>query len=302
MLKLCKGVLSMQIVGLDLGYTYTKSSNMDIFPSLCTKTEPLLGGKSVAFDGEIYYVGDGTGTIDLNKVDAEVTKACLFYALSLIPDKDIYLVTGLPISQYRTQEQDFKNMILDSRYKAVTADGKSKLICVNDVIVFPQGAGALYSQDINSDAIVIDVGGRTVDIAYFELNKGKRKLEKSGTLYNGMLSLYTDIIAHVNTKYELSLPPKYAEHILLNGLTIDGEPQDISFLAPTIAEHVDKICGEVKVNYPYKTTDIYLCGGGGEILHKAFERRFKGITLMENSQFANAIGFKKVGETIWRRA
>lgn len=291
----------MQIVGLDLGYTYTKTSNMDIFPSLCTKTEPLLGGQPVTFDGETYYVGDGTGTVDLNKIDAEVTKACLFYALSLMSDKDINLVTGLPISQYRTQEQEFKDMILSNRFKSVSANGKTKMVYINDVIVFPQGAGALYSQDINSDAIVIDVGGRTVDIAYFELNKEKRKLEKSGTLYSGMLSLYTEIIAQVNTKYELSLPPKYAEHVLLNGLTIEGEEQDISFLAPTIAEHVDKICEEVRVNYPHKTTDIYLCGGGGEILYRAFDRRFKGIKLMENSQFANAIGFRKVGEAIWQR-
>ncbi|HWP50127.1 MAG TPA: ParM/StbA family protein [Clostridia bacterium] len=291
----------MTIVGIDLGYTYTKTSDGDIFPSMCTQSKPILGGKQITFDEQTYFMGEGIGTVDVNKIDSDVTKACLMYALGKLPANDsVKLVTGLPIGQYQTQETAFKKMILDNRYKTVVVDECRRTIYIDDVKIYPQGAGALYSQNIPGDAILVDIGGRTVDIAFFGVSGNKRKLEKSCTLYDGMLVLYSAIIEQVNANYDLTLPAKYAENILIRGLTIEGEPRDISFLAPTISVHVERICEAIRLNYPYKTTSIYLCGGGGEILKKAFERRFKHVSLMENSQFANAIGFRKVGEMIWQ--
>lgn len=290
----------MTIAGIDLGYTYTKTSNGDIFPSACTQARPLLGGKELLMDENIYYIGDGVGTVDVNKVNCTLTKACLMYALSLFPVTDGFkVVTGLPIGQYQTQESQLKSMILANRYKTIVAEGVKRTIIIDDVKIYPQGAGALYAQNIPGDAIIVDIGGRTVDIAYFGLSGNRRKLENSCTLYDGMLVLYLAVIGQVNARFDLTLPPAHAENILLRGLTVDGAPQDITFLAPIITAHVDKICEQIRLNCPYKTTEIYLCGGGAQILKKAIEKRLKNVTLMDNSQFANALGFKKVGERLW---
>ncbi len=291
----------MSIVGVDLGYTYTKNSSMNIFPSKCTKSEPILGGTKISINGDTYFVGDGESTVELNKIDHDITKSCLMYSLTNCFDGSPFdIVTGLPISQYKNQKDSFKEMINKNRRNHVLINGVEIPITIRNVEIYPQGAGALYSQCIFDDAIIIDIGGRTVDIAYFDISEHKRKLVKSNTLFDGMLVLYSKIITQVNNKYELTLPADYAEKILLNGLTVDGEKQDISFLKPTISEHVNRIFEEVRLNYPHTTTTIYLCGGGSKLLKNAFSKRFKNIVLMDNSQFANAIGFKKVGESIWK--
>ncbi|MEG0944407.1 MAG: ParM/StbA family protein [Angelakisella sp.] len=292
----------MPIVGVDLGYTYTKTSEMLKFESKISEVEPLLGGKRLKIDGCTYFMGEGKGTVDLNKIDSVITKACLFYALGKVKTgaEGFKIVTGLPIAQYQTLQEGLKQMILNNRYKMISVDLEpDKRIYIEDVKVYPQGAGALYGQNIVGDAIVVDIGGRTVDIAYFSIQDGVRKLTKSETLFDGMLTLYSSIINRVNAKYMINLQPEYSQNILINGLTIDGDKQDIGFLKPVISEHIEGICNEIRLNYPANTTTIYLCGGGAELLEGAFKRHFKDIQKLNNSQFANAIGYKKVGEAIW---
>lgn len=292
----------MPIVGIDLGYTYTKTSELVKFESKITEVEPLFGGKKLKIDGCTYYIGEGRGTLELNKIDSTVTKACLFYALGKMRTgvEGFKIVTGLPIGQYKTLQNEFRRMLLDNNYKTISVDSEpEKRIYIEDVKIYPQGAGALFGQNIVGDAIVVDIGGRTVDIAYFSIQDGVRKLIKSETLYDGMLALYSTIINHVNAKHMLNLPVEYAQNILNTGLVIDGEKQDVSFLKPILTEHIENICNEIRINYPANTTPIYLCGGGAELLDNAFGKHFKNIQKFNNSQFANAIGFKKVGETIW---
>lgn len=294
----------MSIIGADLGYTYTKTSDMVIFPSKYTEVQPLLGGRKLKIDGSSYYVGDGNGTVELNKIDSDVTKVCLFYALgkSRIDANGVKLVTGLPIAQYQKHKDEFKKMLLDNRYKTIAVDDSpEKRIYIDDVKIYPQGAGALYGQNVTTDAIVVDIGGRTVDIAYFSITDNIRKLEKSGTLYSGTLALYSEIASTVNARYDLSLNENEAQRILTQGLTINGESQDVLFLKPVLSDHIKNICEHIRVNYPANTTPIYLCGGGALLLQKVFEQQFKNIKMLENSQFANALGFKRVGEAIWQK-
>lgn len=292
----------MSIIGIDLGYDYTKTSDYLLFASRCTESQPLLGGKKLKIDGNTYYIGEGRGTVELNKIESDVTKACLFYALgkSQLGNEGIKIVTGLPIGHFQTQQDELKHMILNNRYKTICVDGETeKRIYIDDVKIYPQGAGALFGQQIYSSVIIIDIGGRTVDIAYFTYQDGARNLVKSGTLFCGMLSLYDTIISVVNSKFGLSLDSSFARYILSNGLQVNGIEQDITFIKPILAEHIESICENVRVNYPANATPIYLCGGGAAALFPAFQKKFPNVKMLNNSQFANAIGFKKVGETIW---
>ena len=82
---------------------------------------------------------------------------------------------------------------------------------------------------------------RTVDIALIEMINNKPTLIKSDTWYKGMLVLYSTIIESINKKFQLTLETRYAEQILLNGLYLYGQKQDISFLQPIIQEYLDDI-------------------------------------------------------------
>lgn len=163
--------------------------------------------------------------------------------------------------------------------------------------MFPQGAGAIYAYNIEGDVLLLDIGGYTIDIAMFENRHGKSQLVKYNTLYKGVISLYSEIIGEANKKYDLSLDVDYGEKILSNGLSIFGEKQDLSWLKPIFENYVDDIMNNLKLNYPYSTLDIYLCGGGAYVLSNAFKRQIKNVSMLGGGQFANAKGFKRLGDS-----
>ena len=174
------------------------------------------------------------------------------------------------------------------------------MITITNLMVYAQGAGALYAQDINSSAIIIDIGSRTIDIALFAVENGKRSLKKSNTIYCGMLGLNSSVVAAVNAKFDLGLTLDYAEDIFYNGLTVDGVAQNIDFLQPILSDYLNDLFTELILNYPVRTTPIYLCGGGAFVLGGIFKNKYRHATILPNAQFSNAVGFGKVGEAMWQ--
>lgn len=75
---------------------------------------------------------------------------------------------------------------------------------------------------LSTNALIFDIGGRTVDIALIEMINDKPTLIKSDTWYKGMLILYSIIIESINKKFLLTLEARYAEQILFNGLYLYG--------------------------------------------------------------------------------
>lgn len=106
-----------------------------------------------------------------------------------------------------------------------------------------------------------------------------------------MLVLYSNIIKSINKHFQLTLETRYAEQILLNGLYLYGQKQDVSFLQPIIQKYLDDIFTQIKLNYPYAITQTYLTGGGANLLANIFKKQFPNIKVLSNSQFTNAIGY-----------
>lgn len=288
----------MAIVGYDGGYALGKTSELKMFPSRMTKVEPVLGCKSkITIGSNSYYVGIGPGTVDLNKVNHDLTRVCLLYGISIsTTDEAVYVVTGLPIGQYKAQRNELRDAVMTLPPFFYVNDN-ARTLKIRDCIIYPQGIAAVYG--IQEDVIVCDVGGRTVDIGFARYVNGKIELVYSNTLFEGVIQLYTKIASTVNQRFNLSLPADYAQNILYKGLCIDGEQQDTSFLKPLLAEHIQPIVDDIQLNTPFKTTKIMLCGGGAILLERAFRNRFPKVGMVDNAQFANAIGFRKVGERHW---
>lgn len=287
------------LIGVDIGNCATKTSEGIIFNSVTSEADGLLNGIDITIDGINYCVGVGVNRIDTNKVDTELALVCMYTALAMSStDNNFTVVTGLPIAQYKTQAKDFENYIMKNNRRRVCYNNVERTITIDSIKVYAQGAGALYSQYVGSNAIVVDIGSLTSDIALFEIHNGKRSLSKYSTLYCGMFQLYSRVISAVNNKFKLSLPSDYAETIFNSGLTVDGEPQDLSFLKPIIANHLQEIFNELDLNYPVRTIPVFLCGGGAYVLSNAFTKKYKNSIVLKNSQFSNAVGFKKVGENL----
>lgn len=293
----------MIIRGLDTGYKFTKDNNFNIFKSCFSPINTsVVGAHEIDIEGKTYYVGIGTSTVSANKVDSELTKACVLTNLCLTKEKDYEykLVVGLPIKQYNAQKDHFRDTILDYSGTNVVYGGEERKIIIDDVYVFPQGAAAYYSMnDRDGDYILVDIGGLTVDVAYIEQHGIMPRIAKADTWYKGMLTLFSSVIEAVNNKYETTLDPEYAERILTGGLKIFGEEQDLGFLDPILSNYMASVIDELMVSYPFKTVPIYLCGGGATVLQRVFQKHFPNCTLITDPQFANAIGMYQIGLAKW---
>jgi plasmid segregation protein ParM len=265
-----------------------------MFKSAVSQEEAAVTGAIKSeINGKVYYVGTGIGTVDVNKANSELTRVLLLTDLALNGTQSYKIVTGLPIAQYKSQREQLKRSIMGWNHSTVNG----KQILIDDVTVFPQAAGALYSQNIQDDCIIVDIGGRTVDIGLFEYANGKFTLAKSNSLYRGMKNLYSDIVKSVNERFELSLESNQGEKILRKGLLIDGEKQNISFLQPVINSYVEPVKQELLLNYPVRSTNVLLCGGGASTFKDPLG--IPSAVVLENSQFSNAVGFHKVGLAIY---
>ena len=294
----------MYNIGLDIGYSYTKTDSGVFFPSKIMAGDNVINeGTQIIYNNQKFTIGIGKGTLELNKINSMLTKLCMLAAVAKSTDDDtVNIATGLPIGQIKLLADDLKNYLLNDNHINYTINNVNKKLFINDVIVVPQGARALYAYDIEGDVIIIDIGGRSVDIAYFEYINGKRKLVKYNTLYKGMISLYSKLIEQINKKYSssgLSLDDEYGEKILTEGLSIFGDKQDLSWLQPVYDAHVEEIINNLMLNYRYVSTDIYICGGGAKTLFPSFKKKIKNIRILDDSQFSNAIGFKKIADSIW---
>ena len=281
-------------IGVDVGYSYTKDNYGHIFRSAMMEGTNI-GGMKMEIDGKKYIVGAGNGTTDVNKANNELTKVLLLTDLYLNGADEYKIVTGLPISQYKTQENVLRHSIM--KYSRSIVNGRA--IHISDVRVYPQCAGALLSVNFRQSCTVVDIGGRTTDIGLFVFENGRFTLTNYSTLYVGMESLFSEIAGAVNDRFELSIPTWQGESILRNGLVIDGNPQDTRFLEPVIKNHCEPICKELVLRYPVRSMPVVLCGGGAIPLKQFIKSCAPSVGVINDSQFSNAKGFYKWGCQIY---
>lgn len=288
----------MRIKGLDNGYLYTKDDERRIFKSSISKdATDIFGGNYITIDGIAYCVGVGKTTVELNKIVSETNKVCTIMNLAMTGEDDYFLVVGLPIGQFKAQKEQIKLEVM--KYNGCKVEYKEKpfKVSIRDVFVFPQGAASLLNERnlTDGDFIIVDIGGLTIDVALIELINGSPIMHKSNTWFDGMQKLYSNVIYAVNNKYNMTLPIDYAEKILRQDLMVDGEFQDTSFLDDIKLEFLQDITKELQLNYPSRTTPIYVTGGGGIVLYKTLNKTFKNTTLINDAQFSNAKGYHKIG-------
>ncbi|WP_425447580.1 hypothetical protein [Dethiothermospora halolimnae] len=285
------------IIGVDNGYTYTKNSKGIIFPSKVREGEDLDINNviRVEYQGRNYIVGEKESnyTVDTNKANDEKTLLNIITSIgmSVSNKSNIKVMTGLPPLHYKAQKETLKSNLIDRNFN-IKINGDNKSFRISDADVFIQGAGPVFQNPtkyINSKTIVIDIGGLTVDVCYFE----GLKLLKYRTYTLGMLKLYSNVISQINEKLELDLIVADAEKILNEGIKIYGEQQDITFLKPILDSHINNILTNIKLDFPLKTMDHIIQIGGGSI---CLNLDIPNAEILPNSQFINAYCYEEIGK------
>ena len=299
----------METIGIDLGNCNLKTSKKIIVPALITRGGNYLisTGYEINFNGELFIIGEGDYDTNLNKLSKEnlLPMLCLAAGLST-KEEFIRVVLGLPINQYRSNKNKMLEIIEENKILNFKLNGLDRCICIEEASIFPEGVATYYSLDIekrkslvDQDLIILDIGGRTTDIALLKSGK-KRSVAKSTSLDVGMINIYNDMINEINSLYTLGLNIEDAEGILKNGLEVDGEKQDTSFIKNIVKNNIEKVFKELNISYPVRTSPLLVTGGGGKSFFKSLKKRYPTAQLVEDNLFSNAIGYKRVGDKLWQ--
>lgn len=289
------------IKGIDIGnYSLKEFPNTNI-KSLVATEENILGSNlCLEYLGETYYIGEGKFDTELNKSNKKNFLPLLLTSIALNSSKDdvFQVVCGLPINQMKANKDKLEHLVMDNRVKEIKLNGKYRKIIITDFKVYPEGIGAYYSLNTTDDVIIVDLGGRTSDIAYI----ADKKLKTSSTVAVGTLNIYKDIADKLNADYSLDLDIPAAERILTRGwIEVDGVKADLSFIRDILIKNFNKINDDLILKFPARTERIVLVGGGHRLFEKAFKNRYANSSVAANPIFANAIGFKKVGDLLWQQ-
>jgi plasmid segregation protein ParM len=297
----------VEVLGLDVGYAMTKvCTKDDAFSFRSTiKTGSIDVNRDdivIGMAGKTYTVGasNGTGTTKRNKIYTEVFDVCVMSAIvKAFEDKDeinVNLVTGLPISYYNGQRAKLIEA-LKGREEVIMYKKRERKIKINDCIVFPQSAGIklLHKKDISEKTqLVIDIGGLTVDVSYFE--KGVLVSYKSYPL--GVLKFYSYLVQQVAEELSIDYTVATIEDAIDDGIIYDEEKIDFDF-KQRFEYWLNQIIEEIRVDFPYDSVFKKTWMGGGSLRFKPYIKKDRGVKIDEvytNAKAFYAIGDAKFGE------
>ena len=290
-------------IGIDIGNYQIKTSENIIFDSKVT-TEKFFGtdADKLTLSNKTYYLGEGNLEIEARKFDKENFLPLLLGAICKSTDADtIDLALGLPIIQFKDKETrtELINMLQGNSYKVVYNNISSTKF-IRSVQVFPEGiSGYLYLKNqglLNAvgyrDTVLIDVGGKTTDIALIKNNKATLPT----SVGVGTIDIYYSIAKALRERYyDAKIDVEKIQDYLDKGFYYKGEKQDITFAINTTKVLFKQIYDELKINYSIETEAVVVIGGGAKILGSAFKKNIPGIIIMENIDrdiFSNAKGYK----------
>ena len=290
----------IKIKGIDKGTTFTKDNEGNIIRSTVKEIDEdiLLNNKMVIeMNEKKYIIGEsGNYSTDLMKANHENTKI-LVYTIIAMSCKESYIKTdiilGLPVGLYGKQKENMKKLFKNTSID-LKVNGKKKLIEINRVEIFPEAAGAFYTQS-RENALILDFGGLSIDTALFENNK----LKKYSTYSMGTMKLYSKLANRINGDYDLSLTEWDIPKILEEGLFIYGKRQNIN-VDDIIEAHILEIIQRLKLEYDLKVINNILLTGGGSILLEDYIRKYIPQAIRIESIFANAKGFRTIGEVLFK--
>lgn len=287
------------IKGIDVGNSITKDDLGNQFESRYSTVSNILGNTAkLTLNGETYYLEEGNYDTEYRKVSKENYLKMLFGILALSnADSNLQVVLGLPISQYKTDKEHLKQLILDNRLLVGSFNNKPIQYIIEDVEVYPEG---IASASTGYEGIIVDVGGRTTDCCLTYLNNNVRKIENPISIAQGTLNLYSSFINELNSKYCLDLKPSDSSRILKSGLSVSGVRQDISFAVNnTFKLFLEDLIKKLNVEYSLKTNRVFFTGGGSLLLKKSILNRLSYAEISEDALLDNAKGFHKRGVQLW---
>lgn len=311
-------------------YGYHKSRAVDGLQQILS-----VGGRQGAAyetEGRSFTVADGQALIRAldtrsgNYPLSDLNRVLVNHALAEcgLNESPLYLITGLPVDQYYKDGKPNSELIerkKDSLAKPVHRVGKGPVLAkIAKQNVVSEAIAAFYDALIKEDGqldemiekliarrpvAVIDLGGKTLDIAVVVENVEGVYNHRSGTADIGVLTLITKLAARIKSKFNLSNDPPAAyveEAFRTKKYELFGEFEDVSDVVEAVCQ---EYLVEVQNFFITKVGDgsdlgaAIFVGGGTALIESAlgvdaFATVYKGKRIIaKDPEFANARGMWK---------
>lgn len=298
-------------VGIDVGYANTKivtgekGDRVDSFKSIVKEWSIDIDDKKntvIEYEGKRFTVGSNYGRqiFDSEKMHDINFELCLMSALARTHDietGEFDVVTGLPILYYQAQKDALADSLKNKQFE-FKYNGQDRRFTIHNVAVFPQSAGIplLYPKEFEGKkVIVVDIGGFTVDVSYFE----DGQLVSYNSYDKGVLMFYKKLATAINEKYSLRYTFQDMERVIEKGLIVNEkqiEKKEFD-LDDQQRQWVTSIMDDIKADFPWNEVDSRTWIGGGALAFKDFLPETKNIKTDE--VYANAKAFFSVGVNLF---
>ena len=144
-----------------------------------------------------------------------------------------------------------KNFIEKNNKKTLIVDGKLRTITINRVEILPESYAIKTIKSLmnkinrNTDTIVVDIGGGTVDISNFNNNMN---LKNANSIAMGLINIYQNTREYLNITYDLNMSLEEAKRIF------DGEQQLLNgksdYKPEIVKRFIRALVNEIRGLYP----------------------------------------------------
>lgn len=280
------------------------------------------GGSTDAYrteEGEVFTVSDsvaGENTQFDSFHISTMNRTLVNHALSKAGygGHEVNVVAGLPVSDFFLNGETNQGKIAEKTanlHKGIErVGGKTPLATIADVTIGCQAVAAwvdfvlddqleytLREQDLQKRIAIVDIGGRTTDIAVV-VGGSQIDHSQSDTANIGVLDVYKALLAGIRTKFDIrdDFPTAVLDRAVRTGkIELWGEDQDVADLVEkAVAEIAGKVQREVerRIGDAASIFKVVFVGGGGA-LFASLPQSMRNGHLPDDPEFSNARGLWK---------
>lgn len=250
----------------------------------------------IQVDGQTVFIGIGSLSLEFNKIKKNYLGQLLYGINLATNESDINLCLLLPVVQI-PNKYDMINKLRGTTFNCVI-NGNPRTININKVAVLPEGYCGYYSFDenenkvlnedtlLNTDALIIDIGSRTLNFAAF----CNGKLVESFTEKLGVFNLYSTIKDIQNSTGTAYVEEDIERLIANNKINVDSR---------IYQDFYDDVINRAKAKVNIETFKVYFVGGGALLLKDIIEANMTAVVHPE-AQYANIIGAHRLCQSVWK--
>lgn len=287
------------MISIDIGFGNVKTydgEELSAFPSIYAPAwegyVPKKDDQLLELDGNRYHIGmtalKMSGESPFDKEDILRHKIFMLAAICEATDKRDFedeVLLGLPIGDYGFMSKKLQR--LKGEYDVIY-NGKKRHIVITKVRVYAQSE-AVYNLLLKDDPSIghkivgiIDIGQKTVDVAYF--NEGTFIRDRSGSYEIGVINAYQQIASAVADQLGFEVED-YAARKYIDKVP-DVAKKAFSDMASGIKNRIARKHWNMK-----EIDSLYIVGGGTPFVAPYFKDTPYVELEMEKAVFANAYGY-----------